>query len=176
MFDIPEDYEGIDAIFRETNFTQLINYDSDGQYPDRTEVDDKHLRSEFASPLPTQERGARTDPTQTHLSNEESSLRSAPLISRTVKPGSVSNERELSQGLEDEILMSALQAQRHQILAEAKLEIQKYDEKASFAENYIRNLRCQIDSRDWDLRRTLEGFLDASQAKDRLQQEVSDKE
>ena len=56
------------------------------------------------------------------------------------------------------------------------LGIQKYEEKASFDENYIRNLRNQIDSRDWDLRRTLEGFLEASQAKDRLQQEVSDTE
>ena len=49
LFDIPEDYEGIDAIFKDTNFTQLI-YDSDGQYPDPTEIDDEHLRSEFATP------------------------------------------------------------------------------------------------------------------------------
>ena len=56
-----------------------------------------------------------------------------------------------------------------------KLEIQKYKEKASFDENYIRNLRSQIDSRDWDLRRTLDGYMEASQAKDRLQQDVSDK-
>ena len=41
---------------------------------------------------------------------------------------------------------------------------------------YICNLRNQIDIRDWDLGRTLEGFMEASQAKDRLQQEVSDKE
>ena len=54
--------------------------------------------------------------------------------------------------------------------------IQKYEEKASFDENYIRNLRNQIDSRDWDLRRTLQGFLEATQAKDGLQQEVSDTE
>ena len=74
------------------------------------------------------------------------------------------NEQESSQGLEDEICMSALQVQREQILAEGK----KYDEKASFAENYIRNLRSQIDSRDSDLRRTLEGYMEASQAKDRL--------
>ena len=158
MFDIPEDYEGIDAIFRDTNFTQLINYDSDGQYPDPTEVDDEHFRSEFASPLPTQEKGARTDLSQIHHSNEESLLRSAPLISaRTVKPSSMLNEQESSQGLEDEIFMSVLQVQRERILAEAKLEIQKYDEKASFAENYIRNLRSQIDSQDSDFRRTLEG-------------------
>ena len=49
-------------------------------------------------------------------------------------------------------------------------------EKASFDENHIRDLRGQIDSPDWDLRRTLEGFLEASQAEDRLQQAVSDKE
>ena len=154
LFDTLEDYEGIDAIFRDKNFTQLIDYDSDGQYPDPTEVDDEHLRSEFASPLPRQERGARTDLTQIHHSNEESLLTSAPLIStRTRKPSSKLNEQESSQGLEDEIFMSVLQVQREQILAETK----KYDEKASFAENYIRNLRSQIDSRDSDLRRTLEG-------------------
>ena len=61
-------------------------------------------------------------------------------------------------------------------VADANLEIQKYEEKDSFDENFIRDLRSQIDTRDWDLRRTLVGFLEASQAKDRLQQEVSDKE
>ena len=87
LFDFPEDYEGVDASFRDTNLTQLINHDSDGQYPDPTAVDDEHFKSEFASPLPTQERGARTDLTQTHHSNEESLLRSAPLISaRTGEP------------------------------------------------------------------------------------------
>ena len=86
------------------------------------------------------------------------------------------NERQSSHVEEDEILMPALQVQREQILAEAKLEIQKYEEKASFDEKYIRNLRNQIDSRDWDLRRTLEGWLEATQAKDRLQKEVADKE
>ena len=72
--------------------------------------------------------------------------------------------------------MSALQVQREQILAKAKFEIQKYEEKASFDENYIRNLRSQTDSRDWGLRRTLEEYVEARQAKDRLQQEVSDEE
>ena len=36
------------------------------------------------------------------------------------------------------------------------------------------NLKRQIETRDWDPRRDLEGFLEASQAKDRLQQEVAD--
>ena len=52
----------------------------------------------------------------------------------------------------------------------------KYEDKASFDENYVRNLRNQIDTRDWDLRRTLEWYMEASQAEDRLQQEVADKE
>ena len=69
--------------------------------------------------------------------------------------------------------MSALQVQ---ILAEAKSEFQKYRATASFDENYIRNLKSQIDTRDSDLRRTLEGYMDASHAKDRLQQEVADRE
>ena len=71
--------------------------------------------------------------------------------------------------------MSALQVQREHILAEAKLEIQKYEENLSFDENYVRNLKYQIDTR-WDLRRTLEGYKEASQAKDRLQQEEADRE
>ena len=69
------------------------------------------------------ERGAKKDLTQTHHSHEESLLRCAPLISAKMgKPSSVS-----SQGLEDEILMSALQVQLQQILAEATLEIQNYE-------------------------------------------------
>ena len=101
--------------------------------------------------------------TQTHHSHGESLLRSAPLISaRTVKPSSILDKQESSQGLEDEIFMAAQQVQREEILAEAKLEIQTYEEKASFDENYIRDLRSQIDSRDWDLRRTLAGYLEAS--------------
>ena len=47
---------------------------------------------------------------------------------------------------------------------------------ASFDENYIRDLKSQIDARDWDLRRALEGYMEVRQAKDRLQQEVADKE
>ena len=140
MSDIPEDHEGIDAIFRDANVTKLTNYDFDGQYPDPTEVDGEHLRIEFASPLLTQERCARIDLTQTHHSTEEGLLRSAPLISAgTGKPGSVLNEQEASR-LEDERFMTALKEQREQILAEARFEIQKHVEKASFNEGYIRNL------------------------------------
>ena len=40
--------------------------------------------------------------------------------------------------------------------AEARFEIQKYEARASFDEYCIRNLKSQIDTRDWDLRRTLE--------------------
>ena len=97
-------------------------------------------------------------------------------FARPGKPVSVSNERELSQGLKDEILVSALPVQREQILSEAKSEIQKYEAKASFDENCIRDLKNQIGTRDSDLRRTLEGYMEASQAKDRLQQEVADRE
>ena len=71
MFDIPEDYTGIDAIFRDANVTQLIHYDFDGQKTDSTDVDDEHLNTEFASPLLTQEREGRTALTQTYHSNEE---------------------------------------------------------------------------------------------------------
>ena len=146
LFDIREDYEGTDAIFRDANFTQLINYDSDGQYKDHPEVDDEHLRSEFASPLPMQERGWRTDLSQTQHTNDESLLRSAPLISARTEPTtSMLNEQESSQGLEDEIYMSALQVQREQNLAEATFEIQKYKERVRFDENCIRNLNSQID-------------------------------
>ena len=51
-----------------------------------------------------------------------------------------------------------------------------WEGRASFDENYIRDLISQIDSREWDLRRTLEGYMEASQAKDRLQQEEADRE
>ena len=65
-----------------------------------------------------------------------------------------------SQGLEDEIIMSVLHVQREQILAEAKLEIQKHEEKVvSFNEDYIRDLKSHKDSRDWDLRRAFKGYF-----------------
>ena len=99
LFDIPEDHDDIDEIFTDRNSTQLI-HDSNGQYPNPAEVDGEHLRSEVASPLQMQERGAKTDLSQTHHSHAESLLRSEPLISRTVKPRSVLNESELCQGLE----------------------------------------------------------------------------
>ena len=78
--------------------------------------------------------------------------------------------------MEDAILLSVLQVQREQILAEAKSEIQKYEAKASLDENYFRNLESQIDTRDWDLRRTAAGYMEAGQAKDRPQQEAADPE
>ena len=53
--------------------------------------------------------------------------------------------------------------------------MQNCEEKVSFDENYIRNPRNQIDTRDWELRRTVEVHMEASRAKDRLQQEVADK-
>ena len=123
-----------------------------------------------------QERRVNIDLSQTHQSNGESLLRGAPLISRNGNSGSVSNETESNQGLENEILLTALQAQREQMLAEAKFEIQKYEQRATFDEKCFRNLKSQIDTRDWDLRRTLEGYMEASQAKDRLRQEVADTE
>ena len=62
------------------------------------------------------------------------------------------------------------------MLAEAKSETQKYEAKASFDEKYIRNLKSQIDTRDWDLGCALAGYMEISQAKHRLQQEVADRE
>ena len=66
--------------------------------------------------------------------------------------------------------------EREQMLAEAKPETQKYEAKASFDEKYIRNLKSQIDTRDWDLGRALAGYMEISQAIDRLQQGVADRE
>ena len=128
LFDIPEDYEGTDAIFRDANVTQLSNYDFDRQYPDTPEVDEEHFGSAFASPPLTQKTGARADLTQTYHSNEESLLRSAPSISvKPGKPSSMMEEQKSSQELEDERFTVALQIQREQILAEAKFEIQKHE-------------------------------------------------
>ena len=118
-FDIPEDYDGIDTILRDVNVTQLSNYDFDRQYVDTIGVDDQHLRSEFASPLLTQEgEEARKDLSQTYHSNEESLLRSAPSISeRTGKPSSMLDEQRSSQELEDERFMASIQVRREQFRA-----------------------------------------------------------
>ena len=163
---------------RSSQTRTLLNSSTTPTHSSRTQL--KSMTStpgaNLTSPLQVQERRVNIDLSQTHHSHGESLLQSAPLISRTGRPGSVSNERELSQGLKDEILMPALQVQWEQILAEAKFEIQKYEERASFDQNKIRNLKCQIDSRDRDLRRTFEEYMEASQAKDRLRQEVADRE
>ena len=174
LLDIPEDDDGISEIFTDRYFTQLLN-DPETQLPDPIDIGDEHRRSAFTPVLHVQERRVNIDLSQTHHSHGESLLRSAPLIARTAKPGSVSNERESSQGLEEEILMSALQVQREQILAETKSEIQKCEAKASFDEFFFAIWKSQIDIRDWDFRRTLEGYMEASQAKDRLRQEVVDR-
>ena len=69
------------------------------------------------------------------------------------------------------------QFQREQILAEVKSEIPEVRSKSKFrCELYSQSEKSQIDSHDWGLRRTLEGYMDASQAKDRLQLEVADRE
>ena len=81
---------------------------------------------------------------------------------------SILNEQESSQGLEDEVIMSVVQVQREQLLAEAKLEIQKNTKRKSVSmkTTYIRDQKSHIDSRDWDLRRLFNGYLAVSSVKD----------
>ena len=146
QLEILEDDDDANQIFTDRYFTQFLN-DSDTEQRDPVEIDDEHRRSEFTPSLQVQERRVNIDLSQTHHSHGESLLRSAPLISHTEKPGSVSNERELSQGLEDEGLMSAHLVQREHILAEAKSEIQKYEGRASFDEKNtcaIWNVRLRL--------------------------------
>ena len=101
LFAILEDYEGLDTIFRDVNVTQLASYDFDRQYVDTIGVDDQHFRSEFASPLLTQEgEGARMDLSQTYHSNDKTLLRSAPSISeRTEKPSSMLEQQKVESGV-----------------------------------------------------------------------------
>ena len=56
------------------------------------------------------------------------------------------------------------------------MEIQKHEEKVSFNEDYIRDLKSHIDSPDWDLRRAFKWYLAVSSVEDRFQEEVLDKE
>ena len=130
MFDIPEDFEGLDTIFRGANLTQLSNCDMDSKKPVTTQVDDEHLRNAVATPLLTQESGERTDVTQTYHSNEEGLLRSAPsILVSTEQPVPLSASQMSSQELGDERFMTAPQTQREQILAEANFELQKHEIK-----------------------------------------------
>ena len=76
--------------------------------------------------------------------------------------------------MKDGKFMEAPQIQREQILAEAKVESQRHEDKASLNKDYICNLKSQIGSRDWDLRRTLEGYVEARRVQDRIQQELSE--
>ena len=177
LFDIPEDFEGLDTIFRGANLTQLSNCDMDSNKPVTTEVGDEDLRNAVASPLLTQESGERADVTQTYHSNEDGLLRSVPsILVSTEQPVPLSASQKSSQELGDERFMTALQIQREQIMAEANFEIQKHESKASVTEDYIRVLKGHIESRDLDLRRSLQGYAEARRAQDRLQQEVSDSE
>ena len=125
-------------------------------------------------PLQMQERGANTDLTQTHHSREESLLRSAPLISRTGKPGSVSNEESRVKDWRMKFSCLLFKSNESKFWQKRNLRSKKFDERASFDENYIRDLKSQIDTRDGDLRLTLEGYMEASQTKDRLRHEVAD--
>ena len=69
-----------------------------------------------------QEREAQTDLTQTHHAHEESYVgkRTVDFSNKWETRFCVERKRVFSGVLEDEILMSALQVQREQILAEAK--------------------------------------------------------
>ena len=109
MFDIPEDFEGLDTIFRGANLTQLSNCDIDSKKPVTTQVGDEHLRNAVATPLLTQESGERADVTHTYHSNEEGLLRSAPtILVSTEQPVLLSANQKSSQELDDERFMTAL--------------------------------------------------------------------
>ena len=120
--------------------THFINFVSDGQFSGSIEVDDQHLRDEFASQLPALERKARTD--LTSHSNENSLLGSAQLIAaETGKPSFTGVESRLVRVI---IIFQLFKFEKRNY-GNRKIRIQKSEEKASFDENNIRDLRSLVD-------------------------------
>ena len=76
--------------------------------------------------------------------------------------------RKSSQELDDDRIRTVLEAQKEQLLAEAKSEILKYGDKSSLTEDYTRGLKCQIEFQELDLRRVLEEYAESRREQDLL--------
>ena len=114
----------------------------------------------------------------TYGSNEESFFQGAQsVLASTGRPVSwPTRKRKSSQELDDDRIRTILEAQKEQLLAEAKSEILKYGNKSSLTEDYTRGLECQIEFQELDLRRVLDGYAESRRENDLLHQEVADRE
>ena len=148
LFGLSDDCEGLASIFKGSDLTQFYNYDTDKKESANAEIDDEHIRNAVASPLFTPEReAAEANLTQTYHSYVESLLRSAQSVSAcSGQPVTWPTRQTSSRELDEERSMTTLQLRKEHLLAEAKIEIQKHENKPSLAEDYIRDLKGQIES------------------------------
>ena len=139
LLGIPDDFEVLPSIFQGSDSNQLYNLRIDREESANAWIDDEHITTAVASPLFTQESEAEASLAQTYHSDEESLLRGAQSdLARTEQPVVWQTRQKSSRESDDERIKTMLQIQKEQILAEARAEILKYENKASLTEDYIR--------------------------------------
>ena len=100
--------------------------------------------------------------------------RSQSVSERPGRPllGQTQNQKS-SQELDDDRFRTILETQRDQLLSEAKSEVLKHENQTGIAQNYIRELKNQVEFQDMDISRALEGCAHSRRQKDLLHEELA---
>ena len=165
-------------IFQGSNGIKIYNIGAHNEESANAEIDDEHIRNALALPLFQQESGAEVSLKQTYHSNAEGLFKGAQsILAITGRPVVwQTQKRESSQELDDDRIRIILETQKGQLLADAKSEILKHENKADPAKNHIRGLMGQIESQDLDFRCTLGRHAQSRQEQDLLHEKLADRE
>ena len=123
--DTSDGFEVIPSLFQGSNLKTVYDLsNNDAESPD-AELLDEHIRHAFASPLFSQETEAEASLKQTYHSNEEGLFKGAQsILASTGQPVVwLTQKRKSSQELDDDQIRVILEAQKEQLLVEAKSEI-----------------------------------------------------
>ena len=128
MLDASDEFEVYPLIFRSSNINDIYNLGADNEESANAEIDDEHIRNALTSPLFPQESEAEASLKQTYRSIEEGLFKSAQSVASMGRPVSwPTQKRKPNQELDDDRIRTALEAQKEQLLSEAKSEILKYE-------------------------------------------------
>ena len=157
--------------------TVYILGDNDAKYPN-AEIDDEHTRNSLASPLHLQEREASASLLQVCHSQRESLFqRAQSIFSKYGKPVTgCHKKRKSNQELDKCQTRIIFGKTREQLLAEAKSEILRHEYRADLAENYICELKRQIDSQAVEIGHSRTGYEQSRREQAPLHEELADRE
>ena len=132
MTDTSDESEVISSLIQGSNLKTVYDLgNNDAESPD-AEIDDEHIRHAFALPLFSQEAEAEASLQQTYHSNEEGLFKDAQsILTSTGQPIAwLTQKRKSSQELDDDQIRIILEAQKEQLLAEAKSDILRHEYNA----------------------------------------------